>query len=230
MRPGDAPLTSSAPRTQGPSVVHVPGPRPAAAAPIRLASESDTAVDLMSRGRSQFSDDVNVNAASNAFIRSRQAEEAAARARSLSNENQMNLRTSPWQDGDSDRSGSTTVAGVRRPPAVPLGDGGGGSVRVVQHAPAPSAPESLAVFEKPLLAALSGDDVGGMSAAEVTCRARFPPHIIEFVTNLCRNRLTRTWHAPATTSAWAGLRASTGRVCQRTPSTALSSVVYDRRT
>jgi hypothetical protein len=36
---------------------------------------------------------------------------------------------------------------------------------------APAASDSLAVFEKPLLAALSGDDVGGISAADVRHRA-----------------------------------------------------------
>jgi hypothetical protein len=215
--------------------MHVPGPRPAAAAPIRLAAESDAAADVMPRGRSHFSDDSN----GGSFIRSRQAEEAAARARSLSNENQLsNLRSSPWQDADSDRSGSAALAGPRRPSAAPLGDGGSGGIRVVQQVPASSAPEPLAVFEKPLLSALSGEDVGGIPAAEVSCSAHtlLPPpppqpthSIIAIVTNLRRIRLTPTWRALVTTSAWAGLRASTGRAFQRIRWTVLSNAAHESR-
>jgi hypothetical protein len=106
----------------------------------------------MSCGRPHFSDDSNSGGCG--FNRSRQAEEAAARARSLSNESQLNSSPVPPQDADGDASGG----GARRPSAVPSGDGSS-SIRVVQHVSAPSAPESLALFEKPLLAALSGDDV-----------------------------------------------------------------------
>lgn len=165
MRPGDSAPPSSAPRPQPPSLLL--GSRPPAAAPIRLASEPDASADLMSRGRPHFSDD---SSSGGSFNRSRQAEEAAARARSLSNESQLNSRPVPRQDADGDVSGG----GVRRPSAVPSGDGSS-SMRVVQHVAPPSAPESLAVFEKPLLAALSGDDVGGIPAAEVRDRQILPP-------------------------------------------------------
>jgi len=113
---------------------------------------------------------------SSAFVRSRQAEEAAARARSLSSEGQMNLRSSPWQDADGELSGSAAVASARRPAANAAGDGG--SSRAVYHVPAPAASESLAVFEKPLLAALSGEDVGGVPSAEVSSLAMAFPFLL----------------------------------------------------
>ena len=160
MRPGAAPSASSdASRPQAPPVILVPGPRVAASEPSRVISEPD----VMSLGRSNLSDDSS--GSSSSFVRSRHAEEAAARARSLSNESQLNLRSSPWQDAGSEHSGSTATAGARRPSANVMGDVS--SSRALQHAPAASASDSLAVFEKPLLAALSGDEISGMHAAEV---------------------------------------------------------------
>jgi hypothetical protein len=166
MRPGDNPSAPAAPgRAQAPSLIHMPGPRPSALAPGRFASESDAAIDPVPRARPHLFDD----GGSSAFVRSRQAEEAAARARSLSSEGQMNLRSSPWQDADGELSGSVAVASARRPAANAAGDGG--SSLAAYHVPAPAASDSLAVFEKPLLAALSGEDVGGVTAAEVSSLA-----------------------------------------------------------
>ena len=171
MRPSDSPSAPAAPgRAQAPSLIHVPGPRASALAPVRFASESDAAVDTVPRARPHLFDD---GGGSSAFVRSRQAEEAAARARSLSSEGQINLRSSPWQDADGELSGSAAVAAARRPAANAAGDGG--SSRTAYHVPAPAASESLAVFEKPLLAALSGEDVGGVPAAEVSSLAIAPP-------------------------------------------------------
>jgi len=116
----------------------------------------------MPRGRSNVSEESN--SGSSAFMRSRQAEEAAARARSLSNESQMNVRSSPWQEGGSEHGGAT--AGARRPSASVIPEGS--NSRATHHVPALPASDPLAVFEKPLLAALSGDEVGGMQAAEVS--------------------------------------------------------------
>jgi len=52
MRPGDSPSAPAAPgRAQAPSLIHVPGPRASASAPLRFASESDAAVDPAPRAR-----------------------------------------------------------------------------------------------------------------------------------------------------------------------------------
>jgi hypothetical protein len=170
MRPSlPHPASTDASRSQGPSLILVPGPRPAAAAPVRLSSESDASGDLMPRGRSNVSEESN--SGSSAFMRSRQAEEAAARARSLSNESQMNVRSSPWQEGGSEQGG--TAAGARRPSASVIPEGS--NSRATHHVSALSASDPLAVFEKPLLAALSGDEVGGMQAAEVS--HQHPPSV-----------------------------------------------------
>ena len=228
MRPGETPTVSAAAsrvQGQGPVLMHVPGPRAAAAAapervvPIRLVPDSDAPSDHMARGRSNLSDESG--SGSSALMRSRQAEEAAARARSLSSEGQLAMRSSPWQDADGEYS--VGVVGARRPSAVPMGDGMNG--RVMLQAPAfavAPASDSLPVFEKPLLAALSGDDLGGVPAAEVRAQAALRVTAASSLMHFCRMRATPTWRAPATTSAWAGPPASTGRGCPRMHLTALS--------
>ena len=54
----------------------------------------------------------------------------------------------------------------------------------MQHAPAASASDSLAVFEKPLLAALSGDEITGMHAAEVLRTVCFLLPIVSWLCDL----------------------------------------------
>ncbi len=223
MRPGATPSASSdASRPQAPPVILVPGPRVAASEPSRVISEAD----VMSLGRSNLSDDSS--GGSSSFVRSRHAEEAAARARSLRNESQLNLRSSPWQDAGSEHSGSTATAGARRPSANVMGDVS--SARALQHAPAASASDSLAVFEKPLLAALSGDEITGMHAAEVVRTVCFLLRIVSCVTLFCRTRATPTQRGQAITSVLVVLRASIARVFQRTRSTALSESGHPPRT
>ena len=167
MRPGVSPSASlEAARAQGPSLIHLPGPRPTASAPIRLVSDSDATTDSVSRGRANLSDD---SSGGSALMRSRQAEEAAARARTLSNEGQLhsqvNLRSSPWQDAGTEFNGNAAMPGARWPSSNVQGDGT--HSRSSHHVSAPSQSDSLAVFEKPLLSALSADEIGGIQAAEV---------------------------------------------------------------
>jgi hypothetical protein len=167
MRPGVSPSASlEAARAQGASLIHLPGPRPTVSAPIRLVSDSDETTDSVSRGRANLSDD---GGGGSAFMRSRQAEEAAARARTLSNDGQLhsqvNLRSSPWQDAGAEFNGNAAMPGARWPSSNVLGDGA--NSRSSHHVSAPAASDSLAVFEKPLLSALSADEVGGIQAAEV---------------------------------------------------------------